>query len=134
MRTLFWLAVPDQALPILVVVSIVMILFGFGRAGVGLLITTLLMPILSPIVETLMSELPPWVSLVVLIVIALAVLRGILSVLIGKGAADHAIGTLAADVIRITVIALLFLPIRVVRAAVGMLGGSLNGNGGRMET
>jgi hypothetical protein len=77
----------------------------------------LLFALLGPIVEGVMGELPPWIALVLLLVIALALLRGLAALVLGCRAAGHMVGILAADMVRVALLAVLF-PFRLVWRAV----------------
>ena len=81
----------------------------------------MLLPVLVPFVEALFGELPPWVSLVVLAFVGLAILKGLAALLIRPRAADHMTGSLAADIVRI-VVGMLFFPLRVAWRALRMIG------------
>jgi hypothetical protein len=75
------------------------------------------MLLLAPFVESLVSSLPWWVSVLILIGIGWAILRSFARLVLGAGGADHLVGTLAADVVRATfrgVFMLLFFPFRIV--------------------
>lgn len=129
MSTLFWLLLPDGALPLVVVVAGILVILGFRQVGIGLLLTILLLPILTPFVENVVAQLPPWIPLIVILIVGLSILRAILSVILGSRAADHAIGILSADAIRLAFVAFLFLPLRVVRRAAVVLLAAINRHG-----
>jgi hypothetical protein len=112
---------PDEALPLVIVAAGLLMILGFRRAGLGVLGTALLLPVLSPFIEALFGELPPWVSFVVLAFVGLAILRGLAALLIGERAADHMTGSLAADVVRF-VVGMLFFPLRAVWWAIRLFG------------
>ena len=116
-----WTLLPDEALPLVIMVAGLMMILGFRRAGLGVLGTALLLPVLAPFVEALFGELPPWVSLVVLAFVGLSILKGLAALLIGPRAADHMAGSLAADIVRI-VVGMLFFPLRVAWWALRMIG------------
>jgi hypothetical protein len=117
----FWAFLPDEALPLVIVATGLLMILGFRRAGLSVLGTALLLPVIAPFVEALFGELPPWVSLVVLAFIGLAILRGMAALVIGQRAADTMAGSLAADVVRI-VVEMLFFPLRAVWWAIRLLG------------
>ena len=116
-----WALLPDEALPLIIMGAGLMIILGFRRAGLSVLGAALLLPVLSPFIEALFGELPPWVSLVILAFIGLAILRGLAALLIGQRAADHMTGSLAADVVRV-VVGMLFFPLRAVWWAIRLFG------------
>lgn len=95
-----WTLLPDEALPLVIMVAGLMMVIGFRRAGLSLLGLALLTPILAPFVEALIAELPPWVSLIILILVGFSLLRGLSVLLIGPRATDHMVGSLAADIVR----------------------------------
>ncbi len=113
-----WMLVPDEALPLLVMGVGLALVLGLlnGRAALGLLGFLLLVPLLALFVETVLGELPPWVSLVLLAFLVLSLLRGLFALLLGSRAADTMVGSLAADLVRL-VVRLLLLPLRMVRGA-----------------
>jgi len=117
----FWALLPDEALPLVIMVAGLLMILGFRRAGLSILGAALLLPMLAPFVEALFGELPPWVSLVILAFIGLAILRGLAALLIGQRAADTMVGSLAADVVRI-VVGILFFPLRVAWWAFRLIG------------
>ncbi len=109
-----WMLMPDAAMPLVVLGVGLAVLFGFlrGRAALALLFGLLVLPILlAPFVETAMAELPAWISLAVLLLLLLAILRGVAALLIGRAAAAEMVGHIAAQ----AVIALFALPFRMVR-------------------
>lgn len=116
MRTLFWLFLPDEALLLVMMAAGLLLMLGFRRVAGGLLATALLLPLLSPFVEALMSGLPAWVSLVILVVLGLTIFRALASLFLGRRAAAHMVGILAADVVRFLV-RCLFWPVRVLGRA-----------------
>jgi hypothetical protein len=116
---LLWTCLPHEALPLLIVgVGLAMILGLLrGRAVLGLLALLLLMPVMGPIGETLLAQLPPWVAWLLGAGLVLTLLRRLAAFLIGARAADTMVGTLAADLVRLAV-RLLCLPLRLVWWAV----------------
>jgi hypothetical protein len=132
-NTLFWMFVPDQALPLLIIVAGALVILGFRATGIRLLLITLLIPVLSPFAEAFLSGLPPWVAVIVVLIVGLSILRAILFVLLGRSAAEHAIGILAADIIRVAVVALVLLPFRIFCRAATLFLTGFNGHG-RIDT
>jgi len=111
-----WLLVPDEALPLIVVGIGVALILGFitGRGALMLILALVLLPpLLGPFIEGVLGELPPWVSLLILAVLGLAILRGLVGLVLGQRAADTMVGSLAADLVRLVVKLLLF-PFRAV--------------------
>ena len=109
--SLLWFFLPDEALPLIIVGVGLALILGFGRGVLGILGLLLLIPIVAPFVEALLGELPLWVSLLILAIVGLAIFRGLAGLLIGARAADHMMGILAADVVRLVVL-FLFFPFR----------------------
>jgi hypothetical protein len=110
-----WFFLPDEALPLIVVGLGIALILGIltGRTMLGILGLVLLFPILSPFVESAMGSLPPWIALLILVIVGLSILRGLAALFIGQRAADTMTGNLAADVVRLIVMCL-FLPFRLV--------------------
>ena len=125
--SLFWLFVPDEALPLLVVVSGLLVMLGFRQIGLTLLLGVLLLPLLGPFIEVLVSAIPPWLVIALAALLILGVLRGIAGLLIGRGAADVLVGELAADVVRFSISVFILGPLRLARHLVAILFGGLNG-------
>lgn len=119
--SVLWMLLPDGAL-ILVICGIgLATIFGLLRGGAAfsLLGAVLLFALLGPFVEGIAGVLPPWISLALLVVLGLTLLRGLAALVIGRRASDHMVGILAADVVRLGVLLLLFpfrLLARIVRA------------------
>jgi uncharacterized membrane protein YozB (DUF420 family) len=117
--------VPDSALPLVLVAAAFLLILGFRRTAGGLFAVALLLPVLGPFVEALIDALPPWVTLLIGVIVVLMLLQLLASVFIGRRAAAHMVGILAADVVRLVVLCLL-LPFRwLLRACRALLmGGS----------
>lgn len=113
-----WMLLPDSALPLIFVgIALALILGLIGsRLAFSVLGLFLLAPLLAPLFEALLGQLPPWVSLVLLAFLGLAIIRGFAALVLGSRAADTMVGNLAADLVRLVVIILIF-PLRVVRSA-----------------
>jgi hypothetical protein len=84
----------------------------FRLASVGAVLGTVLflalLPLVAPLIETGFSLLPGWLSLTLLAAMGVWVLQAVATFVLGRGAAEHMAGTLAADLVRILVLALLF--------------------------
>jgi hypothetical protein len=70
-----------------------------------------LLPVLAPVIEALLSALPGWVSLVILAIVVISFLQAVATFVLGRGAAEEMAGTLAADLVRLLVLATTF-PLR----------------------
>lgn len=113
MTQLLWAFLPDEAIPLLVAGIGLLAIVGLlrGRRLASVLLPVLLLPIVSPFVESAVATLPGWVSLALIAIIVLSLARAAASVLLGRRAAEHMVGILAADLVR-SALSLLFLPIR----------------------
>ena len=114
-----WLFLPDEALVLVIALIGLALMVGFlrPRSAGQLLAGIIMMLLLAPFVESLVSSLPWWVSILILIGVGWAILRSFARLVLGAGAADEMVGTLAADVVRGTfrgVFFLLFFPFRIV--------------------
>jgi hypothetical protein len=109
-----WTFLPDEALPLLIVGVGLALMLGLisGRAAFGLLGLFLFSPLLLPLIEALLGELSPWILLIILAFLTLALFRGLAALILGQRAADAMAGNLAADLVRLMV-RLLFLPLRI---------------------
>jgi hypothetical protein len=108
-----WLLLSEEALGLVLVVAAFALMFGLmrGRAFLGLVALIVLLPTMTLLVEEILGQLPPWVVLVVVVVVGLAILRGLASLVLGTRAAETMVGSLAADVVRLAVM-LMILPVR----------------------
>jgi len=108
-----WLLLPEEALPLILIggAFLIMLRIVSLRAVLGAVIFFALLPVFSPIIESLFSVLPAWVTLLFFVGIGFSCLQAIATTLIGRRAADHMVGSLAADVVRF-VLKLAVLPLR----------------------
>ncbi|HLC21856.1 MAG TPA: hypothetical protein VJM10_07095 [Candidatus Methylomirabilis sp.] len=115
---ILWTLLPDAALPLIIVGIALAMILGLirGRLAFSLLGLLVLLPLLAPIMEALLGQMPAWVSFVILAFFGLAVIRGLAALIIGQRAADTMVGNLAADLVRL-VVAIMILPLRMVRSA-----------------
>lgn len=111
--TLLWFLLPDEALPLVLIGGALLVIFGVMRARtvLGLVLLLAFLPVLAPVIEAVLSALPGWVSLVILAVVGISFLQAVATFVLGRGAAEHMAGTLAADLVRILVLATTF-PLR----------------------
>ncbi len=112
---MLWMLLPDGVMPLVIAgIGLALIVGLLSRsAAFSLLGMVVLFALLGPIVEGVAGTLPAWMSLVLLIVIGLVLLRGLAALVIGRRASDHMVGILAADLVRMVFLALLF-PFRLV--------------------
>lgn len=68
-----------------------------------------LMLVLSPFISALVEALPFWLLAILLLLFGLSLLRALSNFVIGPGATDEMVGTLAADVVRSGVRAAFFI-------------------------
>lgn len=110
---------PSEFIPVLIVVIGLGIMVGLVRlrAAAGVIGGIILLLLLSPFVETFVASLPWWLSLLILAGIGWVLIRGLLRLVLGAGAADEMIGSLAAAAVLggfRGLFFLLFLPFRLV--------------------
>jgi hypothetical protein len=112
-----WLFLPDEFLVLVIALIGLAVMVGLVRlrtAGI-FLGSIVLMLLLTPFIESFMSSLPWWLNFLIVAGIGWAVVRGFFRLVLGAGAADEMVGTLAADVVRATfrgAFFLLFFPFR----------------------
>jgi hypothetical protein len=111
-----WWLLPDQALPVVFGAGCLILVLGFWRAGLGLMIPVLLMPVVSPIVERTMAKLPPWAALALLALAGLSLLRGLASLVLGRSAANLLLAALALGFVRLILLVLVVAPLRLAHA------------------
>lgn len=117
--------VPSEFLILFIAGLGLALITGILRPGAALSILGLLLlgVVLGPFVEGLMSSLPAGISLLLTVIVGLAILRGVLSLVIGRGATDHAVGALVVDAIRFALLLVFVLPFRILAGIVRGLGG-----------
>ena len=117
-----------EAVPFLLIVMGLLVILGAIRPQrvIMLIVIVLFMPFIAAFVEELLTVLPTWLGILLLVAIGLAILRAIASAIIGRGAADQMVGILAADVVRLALrmaVWLVAFPFRTLaRAARGFRG------------
>ena len=111
---ILWL-LPDEMLPLLLPVVAIGLIIGVatGRTVMTVIGLLIFLPVIGGIAEGILGAMPPWISLLILVIIGLSLLRGLAALFIGQRAADTMTGHLAADVVRIVVVCL-FFPFRLV--------------------
>lgn len=119
-----WMLLPDALLPLVIAGIGLALMVGLlsGSAAFRLLGLLLLCALLGPIIEGVMGDMPPWVGVIIFVVVILALLRGAASLVLGRRAADHMVGILAADCVRFA-FRLLFLPVRAIGGLVRSIAG-----------
>ena|SRR6266852_1661852 len=81
------------------------------RAAFNILGGVVLLLLLAPFIEMLIDGLPGWVVLALLVGVMLSSLRALSSLLLGRRAADHMVGQLAAGLV-LGIFRLAFAPVR----------------------
>ena len=109
------LFLPDEAYPLIVVLLVVAVAAGLARARVliGFVLFLVLLPVIGQLFDTLLNAMPSWLFVLLVAGLIVAVFRAALSLVIGRRAAAHTVGILAADVIRAS-FAIGLLPFRLV--------------------
>jgi hypothetical protein len=104
---------PDDALVLVIMGVGFALMIGLLSRGAAFRIlgTVLLLVALGPMLDPLIDLIPWWAQILILAGIALAVLQALAAVFIGRLAAAHMVGILAADVVRF-VFRALFAPVR----------------------
>lgn len=108
--TLLWFLLPDNALILILVGGAILVMFGRAsvRAVLGIVLLLAFLPVMAPIIEAVLDALPGWVSLLLLAVIGISFLQAVATFVLGRGAAEHMAGTLAADLVRLLLLATTF--------------------------
>lgn len=116
MSTLLWGLVPDEAIPVLIVGAALLSIF-IGRRVLGFIVPLVVSILIAPFVESLMASLPWWLTLMMLVVLGMALVRGAIALLLGERAAGHLIGALATDVVHLVLKAILAVSVLLVRGS-----------------
>ena len=112
-----WWFVPDAALPLILIGGAFLVMLGLVRPGRLLLFVLgfALLPMLGPVIEAVFELLPWWVTLLVMAGVAISMMRAAATLLLGPGAADHMVGTLAAGAVGGLLRAIFMIPVLLVR-------------------
>lgn len=110
--SILWALLPDQFMVLAIAGIGLAVILGVLRlrkaasliGGIALLLLS------APFVDAVFDMVPTWIFLLVLPVVVLMIVRWLLRAVLGERAADHMIGSLAADLAR----AVITLPIRLV--------------------
>lgn len=108
--TLTWF-IPEWAYPWLIVGAIGAWIIGANRLAIALTVLVLLDLVLAPLIAPWLEEQPAWVLALLLIIVALMILNGVISLLFGKEAGGHVVGTYVVRILDL----LIRGPFRVVR-------------------
>jgi hypothetical protein len=111
---LLWNLLPDSAMPLVIAAGALLLIVGVisRRKAVAVVGGVVACLIMGPFIDMVFGFLPWWVSPLLLVVLVVSIFRFALSLILGQHAADHAVGILAADVIR-NVFQLLLFPFRI---------------------
>jgi len=101
-------------------IGIAIILGMLPRKGLSVIGAIVLWIILTPFIESLFSALPLWVTLLVMFVVAMHIVRVVLSFVFGDEAAGHILGGIVLAAFKLTV-RIVFFPIKCLVQSVGML-------------
>lgn len=119
-RILPSLLVPPEALLLLLVTAGILMIVGLKRQASGLILFVLSMaflPVFEPLIGAVTAAIPNWLLALILLAIAFAVVRAVSTLFLGKGASDHLMGTMAANMIKFS----FFFPFRVCAALLRFL-------------
>jgi hypothetical protein len=110
---------PSGYLSVVIAVVAFGIMLGFirPRRGFGIIVGFIASIILAPVIGAVLDQLPWWLNLLVILFSGLALIQGFAALFIGDRASDTMAGSLAADIVRLSIRAL-FFPIRL--AAIGI--------------
>jgi hypothetical protein len=108
---MLWALLPDEFMPLAIAgIGLALILGIIGlRKAASLIGGICLLLVTAPFFDALFDGLPTWLFLLTLPVLLVLVIRWLVRMVIGQRAADHLVGTLAADLIR----AIILLPFRI---------------------
>ena len=119
---LLWMFLPDQFLILIIVGVALATIAGLarGRTALGIIGGLVLMLLAQPFVDALVDALPGWLLLLLMLWLAWWIVRAVVGLMLGREAAGHMTGILAADVVRFVARAAFWvvaLPFRLIGAA-----------------
>ena len=119
---LLWMFLPDEFVILIIVGVALAMMVGLvrGRTAAGIIGGLILMLLAQPFIDALVDALPGWLLLLVLLWLVWWILRAVAGLLLGREAAGHMTGILAADVVRFMARAVFWitaLPFRLIGAA-----------------
>jgi hypothetical protein len=108
---MLWALLPDEFMGLAIAGIGLAVILGFLRLrkAAGMIGGICLLLISGPFFDALFDSLPTWLFLLALAVLAIMVIRWLMRMVLGGRAADHMIGSLAADLVR----AIVLFPFRV---------------------
>jgi len=96
MNEMFWLLIPDAAAGPLLAIGGLLLVLGCRRLGGTLVTGVLIMCVLGPIVEGILSQLPPFVALAILAATLIFLWRGVARFFFGSRSCERGCGRGAA--------------------------------------
>jgi hypothetical protein len=109
---------PDEFLPLVIAIIGVGVVLGF-RQLMGWIPSILLSVLLTPVITSFLGGLPPVFGILLFVGFVLWAVRAFLNLVLGRGAADHLVGALAADAVRGLFLLVFGLPVLILRALAG---------------
>jgi hypothetical protein len=91
------LLIPENAYLLALVLAGILIMIGFRKAGVGLVVCILLFAVLGPFIEALIEVLPDWLLILLLLGFVLSMTR----LVFGRRVAGNVISLLLYDLLRL---------------------------------
>jgi uncharacterized membrane protein len=113
MLTLLLTFLPDEALPLVIMIFGLLIIIGVmrPRTAMGFIVSIVLSMLAAPFIEALFAGLPLWLTALVLFGFAFWILRTLMETTLGPHAAGHVIGTGVVALVRFA-FTLVLLPFR----------------------
>ena len=110
--SVIWALLPDEFMPLVIAgIGLAMILGLLRlRKAAALIGGICLMLLTAPLFDALFDALPSWLFVLMIPILIIVVIRWLVRLVIGQRAADHMIGSLAADLVRATIV----FPIRLI--------------------
>lgn len=105
---------PVEAVPFLIVGAGSCMILGARKLAGALFLLCGAMLFLPVILDPFLASLPEWALPLILVVVMISLFGTLITMLLGKGAKDHMVGTLAADMIKV----FLRMPFRILGALV----------------
>jgi hypothetical protein len=119
---LLWMFLPDEFMILIIVVVALAMMIGIvrGRTAAGIIGGLVLTLLAQPLIDALVDALPGWLLLLLLLGLVWWIIRAVAGLILGREAAGHMTGILAADAVRLVVRAMFWiiaLPFRLIGAA-----------------
>jgi hypothetical protein len=81
------------------------------KSAASIIGSIILVLLTGPFIEAIIALLPMWVVLIALFLMLLRVVRSLVTTMLGKGAADHMIGALATEFVKL-VCSIMLMPLK----------------------